>query len=168
MFITLKIKLTSSFLGSGKEGNDGIRPIILASNNYPRFFIKRFSKLCEIYAKELNIGAYEPETIKTTNYIVVKSKPELFVKKFKDEASKSSKELIFESYKEGTIMELGCFVDETKISIDQAAKIIEYIGKFGSISQFGYKWNYGRFEILTVTKDSFSVPLTTTKRYNNE
>lgn len=158
MFVSIRIALTSPFLGSSKLDKNGVRKIILNANKKPKFFIKRFSQLCEKYAKELNIGNYTSDAIRTSNFLTVFENPILFSKRFYSKEGKSVKET-FETYPEGSQMEFGCFIDESKITIDQAIKIIEYIGKYNGISQFGFNWNYGRFDILTVTKDKYETPV---------
>lgn len=152
MFSKITIKLTSPFLGSEKPNEQGVRNISKSINNNPRFFIKRFLKLCNEYAKDLGIGEFTPNCIKITNELETNASTKIYMRCFKNKEGVITKEL-FESYPIGSLLTFGCYIDEKLISLEKAIKVIEYVGKYNGISQFGYKWNYGRFDIDIITKD---------------
>lgn len=147
MLTKITIKLTSAFLGSAKQNVDGIRKLIYV-NNKPKLFIHRFNLLCNKYAQELKIGNFDNEHIKVTSYLEtnapVRIEKRKFYKGYKEKEEK------FESYSEGALLSFNCYIDESMIPLENAIKIIECIGKYDGISQFGFKWNYGRFEIELV------------------
>lgn len=148
MFSKITVKLTSPFLGSSKPNSNGIREIVKIDNN-PKLFIQRFNQLCSKYAEELNIGDFNNEIIKVTSYLETRNDTTIESRKFKNKFGMSVVEE-FEAYPAGSFLSFGCYIDEKKIKLDHAVKIIECIGKYDGFTQFGYKWNYGRFDIITI------------------
>ena len=152
MLATITIKLTRPFLGSAKPNQDGIREIIKTDNN-PTLFIKRFCKLCKKYAIELGVVDYRYNTINVPNFIKTDSKEKIYEKEYKDKDGYVRREK-FMSYPSGTLMTLDCYIDTNRIDAEKAIKILELIGKYDGISQFGIHTNFGRFEILICTQQN--------------
>ena len=152
MLTTITLKLTSPFLGSSKPNKDGIREII-KNDNKPTIFIKRFTRLCQKYAAELNIPSYRIDAIKITNHLETNAKEKLYHRDYTDKYGcvKTAK---FESYPTGSILTLDCYVNTQLITVDKAIKILSLIGKYDGISQFGLNTNFGRFDILLCTQNN--------------
>lgn len=153
MIINVTIRLTSPFLGSSKPDASGVRQIIKSENNNPTLFIKRFCNLCKKYANELGYIDYKHNSINVPNYIKVSSQEEIYQKNIKD-ANGNVKEEKFKCYPVGTMMELECYIDSKKIETEKALKIIELIGKYDGISQFGIQKNFGRFDIILCQQEN--------------
>lgn len=150
MFSKITVKLTSPFLGSSKPNDDGVREIVRIDGN-PKLFIQRFNQLCIKYAEELSIGDFDIESIKITSYLESKDETSKESRTFKNKFGMSVTEE-FEAFPAGAFLSFGCYIDEKRIKLEHALKIIECIGKYDGFTQFGYKWNYGRFDVITVEK----------------
>lgn len=153
MLVTVTIKLTSPFLGSSKPNAEGIREIIKSDANKPTLFIKHFCKLCKRYARELGIPNFKYNTINVPNFLKTTNEEIIYSKVVKD-FDGSEKEEKFYAYPVGSIMTLECCVDTRIITVEKAVKILELIGKYSGISQFGVTKNFGRFDILLCQSDN--------------
>jgi hypothetical protein len=147
MILNVTIKLTSPFLGSNKPNAEGIREIIKSENGDPILFVRRFYKLCRKYAVELGLGNYKYQHINIPNFIKTSNTEEIYQKSFKTKEGIIKNEKI-KAYPVGSIMTLQVYINEKYIPIDKAIKIIEFIGQFDGISQYGIYRNYGRYEVL--------------------
>lgn len=155
MLVNVTIKLTSPFLGSSKPNANGIREIIKTDVNKPTLFIKRFCKLCKKYAYELGIPNFKYDTINIPNFLKTTNEEQVYKKQIRDIDGQLKDEKFF-CYPVGSIMCLECCIDTRVITVEKAMKILELIGKYHGISQFGFNKNFGRFEILLCQSDNGS------------
>lgn len=154
MLLTVTIKLTSPFLGSAKLNEDGIRNIIKTNKNQPTIFIKRFCNLCKKYALDLGIINYNYNSINLPNYVKTEAVEKIYERSYKTKEGTFKREK-FMSYPVGSIITMDCYIDDTKIDVDKAVKILELIGKYDGISQFGINANFGRYEIVLCSQQKY-------------
>lgn len=159
MILNVQIKFTTVFIGSRKlDENNNIRRIarIFGDDSAIKMFTRRIRQLFFKYAtEELGIQDYEYDAIKLDGALrLVDPSVDtgIHIRKFMDHASGEEVIEKFEAYPCGTKMSFEVCIDESKVSVEQLEKILGFIGKYDGISQFGFNWGYGKFNVVSIEK----------------
>ena len=153
MIYEAKLGLTTHFLGGYKKGKDGIRRVKMTYSGQVALNESELRNHFQLAAKQLEME-FNPKTV-------------VFAEGFDSELSiirrvynKTNIEF-FEGIEQGETIniEMAVVGDEDKIPTqDDLSKILNVIGKFYGISQFGNKFQCGRFKVITIvrkTKDNY-------------
>lgn len=154
MVIIAKIKLTSPILGELKKDHNGVRQLkktagrVLINTEEWR---EKFKKAARILGTHINAAAimtepgYECPTLR------------LYRRRFNQVNVD-----IFESISKGTVLTLKfAIADLPKApTSEQIYALLETMGTFMSLSQWGEKYGYGRFEVLSVESAASLEPCT--------
>lgn len=160
MILNVQIKLNTVFIGSRKlDEQNHVRKIARSfeDSGAIKLFTRRLRHLFYKYAtEELHIDDYSYDTIKSDGTIRLvnpdEDKSGIHVRKFYDKLRRCEVTEHFEAYSCGTKMYFELFVDESQLTENQVKKILSYIGKYDGISQFGFNWGYGKFDVVSVTR----------------
>lgn len=159
MILNVQIKLNTVFIGSRKldEQNDVRR--IARSFEDPgaiKLFTRRLRHLFYKYAtEELHLEDYTYDAIKSDGVIRLVNPNEIsgiHIRKFYDKLRQREVSEKFEAYPCGTKMYFELFIDDTKLAENQVKTILSYIGKYDGISQFGFNWGYGKFDVISIAR----------------
>lgn len=156
MLAKITIKLTSPFLGSGKPDENNIRHIIKDHvTKNPVFFTRAFLQFCKRIAKDLCIAGYDNTAIIPSKYFITNSPTQIInIKYFKDNQPTNTK---FEVYPRGAILSFTCLIDESKITVNQLELLLNNVGSYSGVSQFGKKNQFGGFIVHEITKEEIPI-----------
>lgn len=158
MLLDITLKLTTPFLGSSKPTpeNNNVRRIRRNINGKPVFYSKQFVSVMANYASTMGVSHFDKSAIEFIPFLDIneeKFPASIFVRKFYDKELKKFKKDEFESFAEGTLVGVKCLLHEDLLALNTFTNVLELTGTLYGISPFGAKWNYGHFEIETITQD---------------
>tara|TARA_E500000331_G_C17188616_1_gene683821 strand:+ start:551 stop:1009 length:459 start_codon:yes stop_codon:yes gene_type:complete len=147
-----KLKLDTHFLGGFKKGKDGIRRVKTTYSGQIALNENELRKHFELAAKQLDMD-FDPKTV-------------VFTEGFESECSiirrtyNRTNVEFFEGIEQGNniTLEMALVGEDNLPTEDDLRKILAVIGRFYGITQFGSKFQCGRFHVLSITrktKDNF-------------
>lgn len=152
MIYEIKLKLNTHFLGGYKKGKDGIRRVKTTYSGQIALNENELRGHFELAAKQLDMD-FDPKTV-------------VFTEGFDSELSiirrtyNRTNVEFFEGIEQGNTITIELAVVGDNIpDADDLRKILAVIGRYYGITQFGSKFQCGRFNVLTVTrktKDNFN------------
>jgi hypothetical protein len=147
----IKLKLNTHFLGGYKKGKDGIRRVKTTYSGQVALNENELRGHFELAAKQLDMD-FDPKTV-------------VFTEGFDSELSiirrtyNRTNVEFFEGIEQGNTITIElAVVGDNVPDADDLRKILAVIGRYYGITQFGSKFQCGRFNVLTVTrktKDNF-------------
>ena len=152
MITHVKLKLLSPFLGSGRPDNIGDpKPILYARRGCPKLFKKEFIELINTYIKNEGLSCGEalpPTWIDISSAIKIDDLKIQIVDLPYYQKNGVVTKVKVEQINEGTILELAIKFNSKVLSKDNLIKILNCIGEFEGISQYGTERGYGKYEVI--------------------
>ena len=149
MIYKVKLRLTTNFLGGGKRQRNSVRALERTHDGQIAINENEWRKHIDLASKQLELGLDTSKLVFESGFDAG-SKVSIIRRVY----NKVNTDL-FEGIRKGNNLEIQfVYKDEPKVSpsIEEISKLLEIVGKFYGMSQWGLKFHCGRFLVKNVER----------------